>query len=279
MTPVPTRGDAILVRSWNLYHGRSHPPDGVDYLEAAIRLASVDRPHVLCLQEVPPWALERLPDWTGMLAFGDVTRRPSLGLLPLSPRHGRWLTSLKPRLFRSAFTGQANAIVVRPELAPRNHRSLCLNPRDFRRRFGGQYSRRDHMAWRRERRCCQTLEITLPDGRPALVANLHATNHLPNGELAELELQHALRLLEGLVPAGEAIILAGDFNREPSRSQAFEALDRLGFSAPGAAIDHVLVRGADASRLSAWDSERRRRHGVLLSDHAPVELEIITASS
>lgn len=277
MTTENTLGEAMLIRSWNLYHGRSHPPDDVDYLEDAIRLACAGRPHVLCLQEVPPWALERLPEWTGMLGFGDVTRRPSLGPLPISRSLGRWLTSLKPSRFRSAFSGQANAILVRRELAPHEHRSLCLNPRRFRRRFSGQHSRRDSFAWGRERRSCQTLRITLPDDRPAIVANLHATNHMPTGELAELELRCALGLLERFARSGEVIILAGDFNLEPPRSKAFEALARLGFSPPGPAIDHVLVRGAEVAPLSSWPSERRRRHGVLLSDHAPVELTIRAA--
>jgi endonuclease/exonuclease/phosphatase (EEP) superfamily protein YafD len=170
-------------------------------------------------------------------------------------------------------------LLVRGELAPRDHRSLCLNPRDVRRRVNGHHSRRDTLAWRRERRCCQTLRITLPDGRPAIVANMHATNHVPSGELAELELQRALRLLERLVQPGEVVVLAGDFNLDPARSKAFEALEGLGFSPPGPGIDHVLVRGAEASMLTPWASERRRWNGVLLSDHAPVELMLRPSGS
>jgi len=161
---------AALVRSWNLYHTRSDPPGDGDYLEHAVKLACADRPHILCLQEVPPWALARLHEWTEMLGFGDVTRRPSLGLVPIPRSTGRWLTSLNPKLFRSAFCGQANAVLVRPELQPREHRSLRLNPRGFRRQFHRELGRREDVAWGRERRCCQMVRVTLPDGRPAVVA-------------------------------------------------------------------------------------------------------------
>src|SRR5438552_13816045 len=45
----------LVIRSWNIFHGRSHPPDSTLRVEEAIRLAAADRPDVLCLQEVPPW--------------------------------------------------------------------------------------------------------------------------------------------------------------------------------------------------------------------------------
>jgi Endonuclease/Exonuclease/phosphatase family len=277
MSAEHTPDEAMLVRSWNVYHGRSDPPGDVDYLEDAVRLACAGRPHVLCLQEVPPWALERLSDWSGMRTFGDVTRRPSLGPIPLRAAHGRRLTSLRPKLFRSAFSGQANAILVRPELAPRGHRSVPLNPTSFRRRFSGEIGLRQSVSWGREPRKVQLLRLTLPDDRPAIVANLHAT-HVSSPHCAEFELERALELVDSVARAGEVIILAGDFNLDASRSTAFDALAGLGFSQAGPAIDHVFVRGAEVSALSPWASERRRRGGVLLSDHAPVELTIVAAS-
>jgi endonuclease/exonuclease/phosphatase family metal-dependent hydrolase len=39
-------------------------------------------------------------------------------------------------------------------------------------------------------------------------------------------------------------------------------------------IDHVLVRGLSAGEPQAWPDERRVRAGRLLSDHAPVEVEV-----
>lgn len=271
-------GRAALVRSWNVYHGRTDPPGNGNYLEHAVRLACADTPHLLCLQEVPPWALARLGDWAGMVSFGDVTRRPSFGVVPISSSLGRRLTSLDPTRFRSAFSGQANAILVRPELRPREHRSLPLNSPELRSRFEAELTWRDRLAWRREQRRCQMVRVTLPDGRPAVVANLHATSHASISRLAELELERAMELLERLARPGEVIVLAGDFNIEPARSNAFQALSRQGFSPPGPDIDHVLVRGADVSPLSTWTSVRRRQRGVLLSDHAPVELTIVAAA-
>src|SRR5437660_699204 len=70
---------ALLVRSWNLYLGNAKPPERAGFLEQMVRLASADRPDVLCFQEVPVWALPRLGDWSGMSAFGDVATRPTLG--------------------------------------------------------------------------------------------------------------------------------------------------------------------------------------------------------
>jgi endonuclease/exonuclease/phosphatase family metal-dependent hydrolase len=47
-----------------------------------------------------------------------------------------------------------------------------------------------------------------------------------------------------------------------------------GFSEPGPGIDHILVRGAAASTLRRWPDDQRKHGDYLLSDHAPVELEI-----
>src|SRR5688572_8958350 len=102
-TVSPVEAADTLVRSWNLCHGRSHPQGDVDYVEDAIRLVCADGPDVVCLQEVPPWALAHLADWTGMRCFGDVTRRASFGPVPVTASFGRRLTSLRPRLLRSAF--------------------------------------------------------------------------------------------------------------------------------------------------------------------------------
>ena len=74
----------------------------------------------------------------------------------------------------------------------------------------------------------------------------------------------------------EPLILAGDFNLHPD-TEALESLTgpEWGFSAAGPGIDHILVRGAQVSEPRVWPADRRRRaDGTLLSDHAPVEVEI-----
>jgi endonuclease/exonuclease/phosphatase family metal-dependent hydrolase len=47
-----------------------------------------------------------------------------------------------------------------------------------------------------------------------------------------------------------------------------------GFSEPGPGIDHILVRGATASPMRRWPDEQRKLGDRLLSDHAPVELDV-----
>ena len=48
---------SLLVRTWNLFHGNASPPERHGFLEQMIRLATEDGPDVLCLQELPVWAL------------------------------------------------------------------------------------------------------------------------------------------------------------------------------------------------------------------------------
>src|SRR5207302_4753998 len=83
---------------------------------------------VVCLQEVPVWALSRLAGWSGMTAIGDVARRA-----PLPAGLSRRVTDLNHGMLRSAVTGQANAILVRAPLRVLAHDVLVLNPSSFRR--------------------------------------------------------------------------------------------------------------------------------------------------
>ena len=122
----------LLVRTWNVFHGNANPPERRDFLEEMVRLASADRPDVLCLQELPVWALRRLDEWSGMRSFGAVAARPLLGSAEL----GRVITELNHGLFRSAVTGQANAILLGSELRPLGTDSIVLNPPGFRRAPG-----------------------------------------------------------------------------------------------------------------------------------------------
>ena len=64
----------MLIRTWNVFHGNAVPPERRAFLAEMVRLASADDPDVLCLQELPAWALPRLGDWSvslrpGVLAF------------------------------------------------------------------------------------------------------------------------------------------------------------------------------------------------------------------
>jgi endonuclease/exonuclease/phosphatase family metal-dependent hydrolase len=223
----------VLIRSWNVYHGRSYPAGRRGYLEAMIRLAGADGPDVLCLQELPLWSLAFLELWSGMQVFPAQTRRA-----PLGARAGRVLTATHYGLLRSAFTGQANAILVAHEHTADDLGSLAISDR------------------RHHPRVCQAVRV---DSR-VVVANLHAS-----GDVAQRQVDRALAWLEDLVYPGEPLVLAGDFNA---------SLSLHGFSPPHGGIDDILVRGTKATPLVIWPLERRRQNGVVLSDHAPVELTV-----
>jgi endonuclease/exonuclease/phosphatase family metal-dependent hydrolase len=232
---------------------------------------------VLCLQEVPAWALGQLDDWSGMPALGAVAQRPSLGPLPSTAEVGRVLTELHHGLLRSAFTGQANAILLGPELQIREHRRVILNPFRFRRaqtpRLGlGAVER---LAWSKERRVCHVVRVQRGD-ETLVVGNLHATG-LPDKRIPDAELLRAAVFVDGMARPDEPVLLCGDFNVSVLDSPTLADLTSAewGFSGPTpTGIDHILVRGLDGSPPVRWPVERRLHEGRLLSDHAPVEREV-----
>jgi endonuclease/exonuclease/phosphatase family metal-dependent hydrolase len=223
----------VLIRSWNVYHGRSYPPGRRGHVAAAVRLASADRPDVLCLQELPLWSTPLLGRWSGMQPFPARTRRA-----PLGARTGRVLTATHYAVLRSAFTGQANAILVAAGRATQDLGAIPISDR------------------RHHPRACQAVRV---DSR-ILVANIHAS-----GPVAQTEVDRALGWLDSLARPDEPVVLAGDFNA---------SLELPGFSVPHGGIDDIFVRGAEATPLHVWPEERRRQNGVVLSDHAPVELAV-----
>jgi endonuclease/exonuclease/phosphatase family metal-dependent hydrolase len=267
----------VLVRSWNVFHGNAVPARREAYLERMVRLATADGPDILCMQEVPVWAVRHLAGWSGMQAFGDVAARPSLGPLPSSAELGRLVTDINHGLFRSALTGQADAILLAPEARVLARRRVVLNPRRFRKAQArwlrlGPIAR---LAWANERRICHAVRAEL-GGRTLLVAGLHATSYPADKRLADAELLRAAAFAEDLAGPGDVCILAGDFNVTAAESRTLADLtgDVWGFSPPGPGIDHVLVRGAQAGPVQVWPVERRTVDGIVLSDHAPVEVEV-----
>jgi endonuclease/exonuclease/phosphatase family metal-dependent hydrolase len=234
----------LLVRTWNLFHGNAVPPERRAFLEEMVRLATSDEPGVLCLQEVPVWALAHLGAWSGMTSVGAVAARPRLG----SARLGKLITDPHHGRLRSAVTGQANALLVRRSLQVRDASSFILS-----RRGEG------------ERRVCQTLRI---DG-VGIVANLHVTT-----KVAEEQFSRAVLVVEELSLPDEPVILCGDTNLRPHEGTTYGKLRDQGYSAPAPWIDQILVRGLPSTTPFVWPDERRRVGGRLLSDHAPVELHV-----
>ena len=178
----------MLIRSWNLFHGRTAPPGSGVHLREMVELASADAPDVLCLQELPLWALGRLGDWSGMTARSAVAKRT-----PVPRWLGRVLQRRDPRRFRSGVTGQGNAILLAPGLEPLEHRTMRISEPG------------------RERRVCHAVRL-----EGVVIGNVHASNEFSRPDVPRAELKRAHQLIESMAGRGEARVLAGDFNlRDP----------------------------------------------------------------
>ncbi len=257
----------MLIRSWNLFHGNTVPPQRNALLDEMVTLATADEPDVLCLQEVPAWALERF-------TASALAARPTLGPLPIGAGLGRRLTDLHHGALRSAFSGQGNAIVVAPRHRVVARCRLTLNPRRFRAGVARELSLGPvaRLAWAKERRVVHAVRLA----QGMLVANLHCTSFPADRRLADAELRRAAWFAVSSARPTDVVVLAGDFNVTPAESPTLRELatDEWGFTAAAPGIDHILVRGAASTPLRRWPDERRLRAGRLLSDHAPVELEV-----
>jgi endonuclease/exonuclease/phosphatase family metal-dependent hydrolase len=235
----------LVIRTWNLYHGRTRPKTGRTYLERMVRLISMDAPDVVALQEVPLWALGRLERWSGMRTVWAVAVPGLLG--PVA----RFLTDLDPVRVKFTVAGQANALLLNHRFEVADSRTLVLNP---------EVGRLEWIRGGRQRRVCQAVDLEV-DGRALTVANLHATN---NASVARVEAGVAA----DFVAQPARCILCGDFN-----VPAFAIRE---FSPPIKGIDQILARGVQFEREpEPWAPERRHVEGRLLSDHAPVEAEVV----
>ena len=270
----------VRVLTWNLFHGRDHPPepelltwrsrllrttergtahaqvnrDLFDHFAATIAEADWD---VALLQECPPRWAERLAAEAGADAHLVPTSRNVPGLDRIQDLTANW----NPDLIAS-WEGGSNLTLVRGSISISDRRSLRLTARPERRT----------MAFTRigERLC---------------VANLHAS---AERSAAERELIAAGRAAREWA-RGAALVLGGDFNLRPALSRhVFDRLDtELGLAAPTGerVIDHLLAAGLEiADPPRQWAPEEREvpdptaSHGPLpirLSDHAPVSARFV----
>ena len=167
---------ALLVRTWNVFHGNALPPERRGYLEEMVALVTADDPDVVCLQEVPVWALIFLERWSGMRAAVAIGAQP----LVFSAELGRLITELHHGLLRSAVTGEGIATLVA-------------------RRHTIADERRDRVGPKRV-----VLGVQLAGG--PFVGNFHVTG----GEGAEEQFARVVELADG-----DAVVLAGDVNLRP----------------------------------------------------------------
>jgi endonuclease/exonuclease/phosphatase family metal-dependent hydrolase len=123
----------LLVRTWNVFHGNTHPPQRRAFLQEMVELVTRDEPDVVCLQELPVWALAHLEAWSGMEGVAAVARTPRA----VSARLGRWLTEVNHGMLRSALTGEADAILVAHGHALADARSQVASAGGLRRNVHG----------------------------------------------------------------------------------------------------------------------------------------------
>ncbi len=256
----------IRVITWNLFHGRDAPPDpglsnwrsrltgrpkrnatheqvNRDLLGEFTRVLAAVEWDIALLQECPPRFARPLAEATQAEAHRVLTSRN--WLLPAT----QWLAGRNPDLIAS-WEGGCNLTLVRgtPIL---ERRSFVL------------------------RRLPERRVVVLTRLASGLrVANLHASQ-------APLRAEEDVRtaaVAATAFAAGAPLIIGGDLNLRPARSDLFDELAAEGFREPttAQAIDHILVRDAEVVQPPrAWEPQEREipsgRRAIRLSDHAPVE--------
>jgi endonuclease/exonuclease/phosphatase family metal-dependent hydrolase len=264
----------LTALSWNLFHGRDHPPDPAlrTWRSRLLRFDEHNETHVqvnrdlteefatmlagwewdvALLQECPPRFAEPLARACGAEWHRALTSRNSMGTLRTL------LARQNPDLIASG-EGGSNLILVRVPgklggIAER--RQIAIHE--------GEPERRAMAFARTASGLC--------------VANLHATAHWP--QLAAEDVVRAART--ALKWAGGApLVFGGDFNLRPGKQpRIFERLrEEFELAPPTApdAIDHVLCRGLEVLEPpERWPAERRELkiegRALRLSDHAPVQ--------
>ena len=272
--------------TWNLFHGRDHPPDPalLTWRSRLLRTSERDSTHlqvnhdltaefaevvggaswdIALLQECPPRWSASLADACGASGHAVATSRNALGWLRAT------LAQLNPDLIASN-EGGSNLTLVRGEILER--RQLVLTP--------GPRPERRVMAFTRAR-----------VGGPAsaaeiCVANLHASagpGRRTNAEHEVLDAAAQACQWAAVTP----LIFGGDLNLRPAETGVFDVLaSRDALTGPTApdALDHLLTRGLETIvPAAAWAAECREIHreglAIRLSDHAPVEARFATVSA
>jgi endonuclease/exonuclease/phosphatase family metal-dependent hydrolase len=262
--------DSLLVRTWNIAHGRDVPP-GPAYgharrklLEEMVGLFASDDPDIVMLQEVPVWAGDLLRRRTGM----GVTLAHTYGAhvpfvhVPLPLAAGEWLGKALPDVVKTQFEGQAQAVLYGSELMLVSARRVQVNAR---RHFRGE-PRIAQLVRLRHRRT----------GGEFVVGNLHADAHDPDPQIeaGSWALEQFAR--------GAPMVFGGDLNVRAG-SPALRRLNARGWEERPAdvGVDHVFVRGLELEGpVTRWPPKRRdlQLNGgrpLRLSDHSPVDAVVM----
>jgi endonuclease/exonuclease/phosphatase family metal-dependent hydrolase len=273
----------FTARSWNLFHGRDHPPDPAlrTWRSRLLRTEERNDTHVqvnrdltgefatllaetewdvALLQECPPRFAEPLARACGAEWTRALTSRNSLGALR------RLLARQNPDLIASGEGGSNLTLVRVPG------------------KLGGIAERRETAIHEGEPERRSMAFLATASG--VCVANLHATNDWPR--LAEEDVLRAARSASEWA-AGRPLVFGGDLNLRPATSpRVFERLrEEFGLEGPATApdaIDHVFCRGLEVLDPPAkWPPEKRELplegRALRLSDHAPVQARFGLAES
>jgi hypothetical protein len=126
---------------------------------------------------------------------------------------------------------------------------------------------------------CHIAKIEFPDRKRWLIANLHATSLTADRRLANAELGRAVKFIDRQAETEETVVIAGDFNIPLGESEVLGELttrpdERYAAVAQGAT--QILMRGRiTLSGLRLWPEAERMLDGRVLSDHPPVEVDVV----
>jgi endonuclease/exonuclease/phosphatase family metal-dependent hydrolase len=267
--------------TWNLFHGRDHPPNPALYTwrSRLLRRPEHDNTHwqvnrdlfdefatvlaraswdVALLQECPPRWSAALAEACAASGHAVATSRNSLSWLRTA------LARVNPDLIASN-EGGSNLTLVRGEIVERIELVLTPGPKPERR----------VMVFSRARLGAERLELC--------IANIHASAGPRRRAAAEREVLSAAshaREWAGTAP----LLFGGDLNLRPADTNIYETLAERhglrGTTAPDA-LDHLLVNNLEpAGKPEQWPPERRevtsQGLAIRLSDHAPVEARFAT---
>lgn len=286
----------ITVLTWNLFHGQNgtglgptrrstflrRPIDDgtrlhenrkyIDEMAAVIR--SLD-PTIVALQEVPPQAVGRLAEETGMRAVRSVMH-PVIG--PIALRG--WLADRNPDLWRT-HEGTSNVILCHRDWMPETVWTIRHNPPHFAIREGHRLRLgcRERVHWVLEpRRLVGTRLRHQRDGRSITAISLHCHNSLV-WDVIGTEMARVMPLVERHLTPDEPVIMAGDMNSAGSHHPAIATVLHAGFTestVDDLVLDHIFQRGlTEVTPPTTLDMSARTvtvpfqggERTVVLSDH------------
>ena len=213
----------MLIRTWNLNLGNTVPKGRKPRVQEMVELITAETPDIVCLQEVPTWAIRQLGRLSGGMQVATAVgkKEPKLGAIPISAGLGKTLAAPNAGKRSKKYAGKANAILFPKQATVRSHKTITLNTNPFVEDRGAQVraSRRSRCSGGSANAVfLQVLQYEMPDRQRYLVANLHTTS---TGDLRipDAELRRAIYFVTRAAELEEALIVLGDFNitRVPSR--------------------------------------------------------------